>query len=513
MSLQSALIFVPLTLLLLSPAIIGYIFKIYIPLNIEYAISIYGIYSIVYFLFQLTFAILNRRRIDNLAKACKDTHINLSVGIVITAYRELPVLFTECIKSINASNYKNITSIVCIIDGDSKDDIYLKTLWDSIVHGKNDMCIVRPHSGKRQALYHGFNVLLQNEPDIIITIDSDTILDPDAISELVYQFHADPSHLIGGVAGNVRIWNSSQNLLSLLVTCRYWFAFNVERACDSFFKTVMCISGPLGGYRAEVIKEIKDEWASQTFLGKPCTFGDDRHLTNKVLATGRKVIYTHRAIAYTDTPFTLNTYLRQQIRWSKSWFREFFINIQSITKQSPWMCFQLFYTFTYFFLLMYWYIYLLYWASLRQKTVALLVTLGVGLIRSIYPIIITRNVLFLFSHLYFYVYLFIIFSAKITAILTLNKTGWGTRVKENFSVKNFLYTYSGLIVWWGILLGGLVVTIVGNHEFVYSIDHHYKLSFIAFVSYLGFVLLNLISYYIMNRFGLFSNKLEKNLTN
>lgn len=45
-----------------------------------------------------------------------------------------------------------------------------------------------------------------------------------------------------------------------------------------------------------------DKWVDQAFMGIKCTFGDDRHLTNMTLSTGQEVLYTHRAIAMTETP-------------------------------------------------------------------------------------------------------------------------------------------------------------------------------------------------------------------
>jgi hyaluronan synthase len=48
--------------------------------------------------------------------------------------------------------------------------------------------------------------------------------------------------------------------LSFLTSLRYWFAFNVERAADSYFGVVNCVSGPLGLYKKEVIQDISHEW-------------------------------------------------------------------------------------------------------------------------------------------------------------------------------------------------------------------------------------------------------------
>ena len=77
--------------------------------------------------------------------------------------------------------------------------------------------------------------------------DSDTRLDPMALLELVRVLDEDPR--VGAVGGDVRILNPLDSWVSFLSSLRYWVAFNVERACQSYFHCVSCISGPLGEQR------------------------------------------------------------------------------------------------------------------------------------------------------------------------------------------------------------------------------------------------------------------------
>lgn len=77
--------------------------------------------------------------------------------------------------------------------------------------------------------------------------DSDTRLDPMALLELVQVLDEDPR--VGAVGGDVRILNPLDSWVSFLSSLRYWVAFNVERACQSYFHCVSCISGPLGKQR------------------------------------------------------------------------------------------------------------------------------------------------------------------------------------------------------------------------------------------------------------------------
>lgn len=69
---------------------------------------------------------------------------------------------------------------------------------------------------------------------------------------------------------------------------------------------------------------ILGPWILQSFLGKETTFGDDRHLTNRILSLGHKTGYTHLAVCDSDTPAGYVRWVKQQTRWSKSFFREAF---------------------------------------------------------------------------------------------------------------------------------------------------------------------------------------------
>lgn len=41
-----------------------------------------------------------------------------------------------------------------------------------------------------------------------------------------------------------------------------------------------------GLYRNDILQQFLESWYNQKFLGTHCTFGDDRHLTNRMLSMG-----------------------------------------------------------------------------------------------------------------------------------------------------------------------------------------------------------------------------------
>jgi hyaluronan synthase len=126
---------------------------------------------------------------------------------------------------------------------------------------------------------------------------------------------------ITAVTGNVRALNHRRNLLTKLIDLRYANAFLYERAAYSMLGSVLCACGSLSFWRSDVIKENLDDFVTQTFLGIPVQYGDDRRLTNYALQRG-KVVVQDSAVAFTVVPERITHFVRQQLRWNKSFFRE-----------------------------------------------------------------------------------------------------------------------------------------------------------------------------------------------
>ena len=77
-----------------------------------------------------------------------------------------------------------------------------------------------------------------------------------------------------------------------------------------------------------------ERWENQRFLGRPATYGDDRSLTNFVLRNW-KVNYDELARSRTIVPTHFRVFLRQQLRWKRSWTRESLIVGRFIWRKQP----------------------------------------------------------------------------------------------------------------------------------------------------------------------------------
>src|SRR4029077_7444992 len=144
--------------------------------------------------------------------------------------------------------------------------------------------------------------LIDDDVEFVVTIDSDTALQPDALVRVVEPLKVEG---IGASTGNVLLLNEEQNLLTRMVATYYWVGLNVYKQAQSVIRSVVCCSGCLAAYRATLLREVIDEFQQQRFLGEQCTHSEDRHLTNLVLKRGYDVVYVAEAISYTETPATV----------------------------------------------------------------------------------------------------------------------------------------------------------------------------------------------------------------
>jgi hyaluronan synthase len=156
--------------------------------------------------------------------------------------------------------------------------------------------------------------------EIILTLDSDSVLPENSIRNLVAPFILEEN--TGAVAGSVRVFNRFETLITRMLGVRYILGFDYIRAYQSELKTVFCCPGAFSAYKRSVIEPHLDAWLNQTFLGNRCTNGDDHALTNVVLSEERDVRYQSNAPVFTIVPTKYRPLCRMYTRWARSNIRE-----------------------------------------------------------------------------------------------------------------------------------------------------------------------------------------------
>ena len=350
-----------------------------------------------------------------------------SVDVVVPVYNEHPDDLDRCLASLAVQDYPGQVQVYVVDDGSPNRADVLGVLerygnrpgWHVLLPAEN--------RGKRHAQDHAVRA---GSSDLVLTIDSDTQVAADGITRMVEQFD---DAAVGAATGSVRVSNAATNLLTRLVDLRYWVAFHQERASHSLFGAVLCCSGPLSMYRREVLDVMWHRYMAQTFRGKRCTYGDDRHLTNLVLGEGHRTRFAPYARCITSAPTTVDAYLRQQARWNRSYYRELLWTLAFLPRLSRVMAVEVAIQAVLPFLLTLAVLATLIRAVTESPQVLLRYALVVGVmavIHCLYGLVRTRDWRFLLFIGYGFLHAALLIPVRIRALTTLTDSGWGTRTGD-----------------------------------------------------------------------------------
>jgi cellulose synthase/poly-beta-1,6-N-acetylglucosamine synthase-like glycosyltransferase len=253
-----------------------------------------------------------------------------AVDVVIPCFNEDPSLLEACCRSVAAQDYKGVVRVWLVDDG-SRNRPALLAVYERWTERGWDVRLLDRNLGKRAAQDEAVR---RGSGQLVVLMDSDTVLAADAVRQAAAAFGDDQ---VGAVSGSIGVLNAPTNLLTRLIHHRYRLRFQVERPAQGFFTSLLCCSGPFAVYRRSLLDQLWRRYLTQTFAGVRCTNGDDLHLTNLVLATGRQVVFEPRAIASTWVPRSLRQYLRQQLRWNRSFYRELRWTFAGIRSRHPYL--------------------------------------------------------------------------------------------------------------------------------------------------------------------------------
>lgn len=239
---------------------------------------------------------------------------NEMISVLVPCFNEKPDLLINALTSvINARGNKE----VIIVDDGSTNNVK-SAIKKSAKENKIKAHYFLNNQGKRHALHYAVTKLI-SKSQFVVTIDSDTILDKNALIRVVEPLKLDK---IGASTGDVRLLNEYENWLTRMIGTYYWIGLQIYKKAQSSRGMVACCSGCLAAYKTNLITGIIDDFVNQEFLGEKCTHSEDRHLTNLILKKGYDVVYVENAISYTETPSTIKGFLKQQMRWKRGYVRE-----------------------------------------------------------------------------------------------------------------------------------------------------------------------------------------------
>lgn len=220
-----------------------------------------------------------------------------SVAVLVPAYNEEKVICST-VRSLLASSSDLPLDIIVVDDGskDATADIVRRTFA-----GNHRVKVFeKPNGGKAAALNFALRC---TTAEVVVAIDADTVLDPDAIGYLVRHFG---DEAIGAVAGSAMVGNKI-NLLTRFQAIEYATSQNLDRRAFELFNAISVVPGAIGAWRRDALLQVGG-YASDTLA-------EDADVTIALERHGWKVIYEPRALAHTEAPETLRAFLKQRFRW------------------------------------------------------------------------------------------------------------------------------------------------------------------------------------------------------
>lgn len=237
--------------------------------------------------------------------------------VIVPAYNEGKQVWDTLLSLANSDYPEEKIQLLAIDDG-SKDDTWYWMQEAKKRLGDRLSIYQQPkNQGKRHALYRGFKL---GSGEVFVTVDSDSVVNPDTIKNLVSPFVVDEN--CGAVAGNIRVLNNEKALLPKMLDVSFVLSFEFVRSAESSLNSVLCTPGALAAYRRTAVFACLEEWINQTFMGKPSDIGEDRAMTNMILKQGHSVLFQRNAYAYTNVPERYKGLYKMFIRWGRSNVRE-----------------------------------------------------------------------------------------------------------------------------------------------------------------------------------------------
>jgi cellulose synthase/poly-beta-1,6-N-acetylglucosamine synthase-like glycosyltransferase/peptidoglycan/xylan/chitin deacetylase (PgdA/CDA1 family) len=219
------------------------------------------------------------------------------VTVLIPAYNEQAAI-VDTVRAALSCDYPKLEVLVV---NDGSTDRTPDLVRANFSYDPRVRLIDQPNRGKPAALNHG---LAEASGEIIVSIDGDTIVDPEAIPRLVRHF-ADPK--VGAVAGNVKVMNRNR-WLTRWQALEYITSQNLEKRAFDLLNCIPVVPGAVGAWRTDLLR------ANHGFSGD--TVAEDTDLTLTIRRNGWKILYDEDAIGRTEVPETVDTLIRQRFRWT-----------------------------------------------------------------------------------------------------------------------------------------------------------------------------------------------------
>lgn len=234
------------------------------------------------------------------------------VTIIVPVYNSEDTLF-DCIRSIDRQTYPKQAMQIILANNQSTDDSFGAYARAQDAFPNLFLRYVNTDKGKARALNAA---IYESIGSYVINIDSDGLLEPNAVKNMVLRFESDSS--IAAMTGAVlpqrqlvqQVSGWWHRLLAKNEYYEYAQAFLSGRTIESFRDQLFTMSGAFSAFRREVLME--------TFLYDTDTIGEDTDMTFQIRTRlGKKVVICANAIFYVEPISGFAELYTQRQRWQR----------------------------------------------------------------------------------------------------------------------------------------------------------------------------------------------------
>ncbi len=242
-----------------------------------------------------------------------------SVTVIIPAYNE-EVSIERCLESVRNTNYPNL-EVVVHNDISTDNTVNIIRAYQKRYPAFNLRLVNRKHRAGKAG---GVNYCIQRyaKSDLIMTLDADCLLRPDAIHNAVVYFK-DPN--IAGVAANVRLLDK-RSVLGILQQFEHLIGYRSKKFY-TMTNSEFIVGGVASTYRRTTLIQVG-------YYGTD-TQTEDIGLSMKVVALGNRthrLVYASDVVAMAEGAHSFKALLKQRYRWKMGSLQNLLIHARLIGK-------------------------------------------------------------------------------------------------------------------------------------------------------------------------------------
>ena len=242
------------------------------------------------------------------------SHPTIPVTVLVAGRNEADRI-QETISYIARQDYPGPIEVLVVDNGSTDGTRALAEAYGAAT-GQRVRCIDEPRPGKSHALNTGLAAV---ETELVITLDADTLLHPQAIRQLVARLLSAPPD-VQAVAGSVLVRNSRDNLWTRMQEWDYFLGIASVKRMQGLYQGTLVAQGAFSLYRAQALLQAG---------GWPDAIGEDIVLTWQLMRRGAGVYYEPSAVAFAAAPTRLVHLARRRARWARGM-------IEGIRSVKPW---------------------------------------------------------------------------------------------------------------------------------------------------------------------------------